>query len=223
MNRRSVEGNSAGLLRLFVAVHLPDRWLDALARAQEELRRQGLHLRFVRPEGIHLTLKFLGETDQRRLPEITRALASAVSGMRSFDVELGAPGTFGPRRRPRVVWYGITGDSAALVALHRAVEGALTPLGYAPEGRPFAPHLTLARVPDTLPPDEAERIAPTVARLATPQVDPLHVTSISLMRSQLGPGGARYSVVETWRLGGEADRRQAREDEAEKAATPDNP
>ena len=210
MNRRGAEAQPAGLLRLFVAAHLPDRWLEALARAQEELRRQGLGLRFVRPEGIHLTLKFLGETDQQRLPAITGALASAVSGVRSFDVELGAPGTFGPRRRPRVVWYGITGDSAALVALHRAVEGALTPLGYAPEGRPFAPHLTLARVPDTLPADEAERIVRAVARLTSPGVESLHVTSISLMSSQLGPGGARYSVVETWRLGDEAHQGQPR-------------
>ena len=186
--------------RLFVAVLLPPAWLDALAAAQEELRRDGLRLRYVRPESIHVTLMFLGETPAARIGDLSAALAAAAAESPVCMLTLAAAGTFGSRRRPRVVWYGLAGELTALGSLQRHVEERLARVGFAPEGREFRPHLTLARVPDDLSPAEAERIAPAIERLRVPQPPPFRVEAIALMQSRLGPGGARYTMRENWPL-----------------------
>jgi 2'-5' RNA ligase len=188
-------------LRLFVAVVLSATWHEALAAAQEELRQAGLRLRYVRPEGIHLTLKFLGETPATRLGDIATALGAAAERAGACTIELSGAGAFGPRRRPRVVWYGLAGALDELAALQRRVDEQLAAVGFAPEGRDFRPHLTLARVPEDLPPTEAERIVPAVERLHARRPQPFRVEAIALLQSRLGPGGARYTVRETWRLG----------------------
>ena len=199
--RSTADAKPAESLRLFVAILLPDDWLAALAGTQDGLRDAGLDLRCVRAEGIHLTLKFLGETPARRVAEISSTLEAAAARAGPCEVTLGASGFFGPRRRPRVVWQGIEGDLSALAAVQRAVDEALAGLGFARETRPFSPHLTLARVPDNLPAAEAERIAPAVEGLSRPHAAPLHVESFALMRSELGRGGARYTQLASWPLG----------------------
>lgn len=188
-------------LRLFVAILLPDSWLALLGDAQRDLRQAGLSLRYVRPEGIHLTLKFLGETPIERIAAIEVELATAAAATRPFTLELGGMGTFGPPSRPRVVWAGLGGDRRRLNELFDAVERTLLRTGTAPERRAFNPHLTLARVPDQIPSTEAARIVPALERRAAKTGEPHVVDSISLMRSELGPGGARYSVLGTWHLG----------------------
>jgi len=187
-------------LRLFVAVLLPPAWLTALETVQRDLRAAGLGLRYVRPEGVHLTLKFLGEVPAGRLPEIKNALAEAVPRSPAFDLALDRPGTFGPARRPRVVWAGIGGDHARLNAVHHAIDAALSRRGFPPEGRAFNPHLTLARVPDDLSTEDAARIVPALAGIRPLPAERHHVTSISLMQSRLGPGGARYAELGSWAL-----------------------
>jgi 2'-5' RNA ligase len=189
-------------LRLFVAILLPDSWLALLGDVQQDLRRAGLSLRYVRPEGIHLTLKFLGETPIDRIAVIEQALVEAASAVRPFTLHLGGLGTFGPPSRPRVVWAGIDGDRHRLNELFEAIERALQRTGIAPEQRAFNPHLTLARVPDQMPSPEAVRIVPALEH-RTWKAAMIHaVDSVSLMQSELGAGGARYTVLGTWRLGG---------------------
>jgi RNA 2',3'-cyclic 3'-phosphodiesterase len=204
--RPPARGGGEEPLRLFVAVILPDAWLAALAAMQASLRRAGLDLRYVRPEGIHLTLKFLGETPAARLTEVENALVTVVAGARPCRIALGGGGTFGPARRPRVVWCDVEGDAPALVALAGAIDAALAADGFAREARPLSPHLTLARVPDRLPPSEAERIAPAAHALRAAAVPPFTVERIALMRSELGRGGARYTALREWRLGEQATR-----------------
>jgi 2'-5' RNA ligase len=184
--------------RLVVAVLLPDSWLAALGAVQDDLRRAGLRLRYVRPEGIHLTLKFLGEVESARLASITAALQGPTVNLQPFRLSLGALGTFGPDRRPRVVWAGLRGDLASLGAVAEAVDVALAGAGFAREMRPFRPHLTLARVPDSLPADDAGRIAAALAGVRTVASAPLDVTGYALVRSELGPGGARYTTLQSW-------------------------
>src|SRR3972149_5549106 len=102
-------------LRLFVAVGLPGQVREALGRLQGELRRHDLsRLRWVRPQGVHLTLEFLGETPAGRVAAITKALAGATGGRRSFSLALRAPGAFGNRRGPRVLWLDVIGDEEPL-------------------------------------------------------------------------------------------------------------
>jgi RNA 2',3'-cyclic 3'-phosphodiesterase len=200
-DRRSGPREGLPSLRLFVAILLPESWLTLLGDVQRDLRQAGLSLRYVRPEGIHLTLKFLGETPVERIAAVEGALAEAAASVRPFALDLGGLGTFGPPSRPRVVWAGIDGDRRRLNELFNAVERALHRTGIAPERQAFNPHLTLARVPDQMPTSEAVRIAPALERRAAKTAESHYVDSISLMRSELGPGGARYTALGSWRLG----------------------
>ncbi|GAG17445.1 unnamed protein product, partial [marine sediment metagenome] len=188
------------LLRLFVAVDLPGQVREALARLQGGLRSHDLSdLRWVRPQGIHLTLKFLGETPAGRVAAITEALAGAIRGRRRSRLALGALGTFGGRRRPRVLWLDITGDIEHMRELQAAVEVALVEVGFPPEERGFSPHLTLARVPQPGRPDTAERIAQALESVAPPRSE-FDVREVVLMRSTLQPGGAVYERLAAFPL-----------------------
>jgi 2'-5' RNA ligase len=185
----------AGDLRLFVAVLLPDSWLTVLSDIQNRLHDRAPRLRYVRPEGIHLTLKFLGEVSVDRVAAIERALDTAASRSTPFTLSLGSPGIFGPPRRPRVVWIGIDGDRAGLGHVQQEVETAMASVGFRPDERGFSPHLTIARVPERLPSGEVGGIAGAVQSLSAPASPPHTVTSFALMRSELGHGGARYTAL----------------------------
>lgn len=180
-------------LRLFIAVELPEEWLAALARVQEALRAAGLDaLRWTRPEGIHLTLKFLGEVPEERLAGVVQAMTRAAARARPFTLRLGQLGAFGGPQRPRVLWAGVEGELEALTRLWRALEAEVRPLGFPPERDTLAPHLTLARVPEPAQREVAGTLANVLPRVALPELPPLNVAAIALMRSLLGPGGARY-------------------------------
>ena len=188
-------------LRLFVAIDLPEDVRESLGRLQSDLRRHDLPgLRWTRPEGVHLTLKFLGETPASSLAAIEGALARAVRGAQPFRLALGAPGTFGNRRGPRVLWVDVEGDVKPLQQLQAAVERELAAAGFAPEERGFSPHLTLARVPQPSPPGLAERVSRALAAVAAPRGE-IEVTELLLMRSRLQPSGAVYSRVAAFPLG----------------------
>ena len=188
-------------LRLFVAIDLPEYVRESLGRLQTDLRRHDLSsLRWTRPEGVHLTLKFLGETPATSLAAIEGALARAVREIPSFRLALGAPGTFGGRRGPRVLWVDVEGELQPLLRLQAAVELELAAVGIAPEERKFSPHLTLARVPQPPRPGLAERVARALEAVAAPRGE-FEATELALMRSRLQPGGAVYSRVTTFSLG----------------------
>jgi len=188
-------------LRLFVAIDLPEDVRESLGGLQADLRRHDLPgLRWTRPEGVHLTLKFLGETPATSLAAIESALARAVRGVPSFRLALGAPGTFGGRRGPRVLWVDVEGELPPLQRLQAAVERELAAVGFAPEEREFSPHLTLARVPQPPPPGLAERLSRALAAVAAAR-DEFEATELLLMRSSLQPGGAVYSRVAAFPLG----------------------
>lgn len=180
-------------LRLFIAVAVPEGWIAALAQTRALLRRRGLEqLRWVRPEGVHLTLKFLGNVDAARVDDLIAALRLAAAERAPFTLKLGGLGSFGPPSRARVVWAGVGGDLHALIHLWQSVEAHIGALGFPPERQRFNPHLTLARVPDSLPRDVAASIPATLSATKLPAAEPLLVRELALMRSHLRPGGARY-------------------------------
>jgi 2'-5' RNA ligase len=179
-------------LRLFVAVDLSEEVREELRRLQDDLRRRDLSsLRWVRPEGVHLTLKFLGETPVERVPAIEGALAEVVDGAAPFRLALGKLGTFGNRRGPRVLWLDIAGDAQRLKDLQAMVERALIEAGFPPEERQYSPHLTLARVPQPSGPGMAERVTRALDAVAAPRAE-FEVREVALIRSILQPGGAVY-------------------------------
>jgi 2'-5' RNA ligase len=193
MSDRTPVRSDARPLRLFVAVDIPHDVREALSRLQSDLKQRDLaRLRWVRPEGVHLTLKFLGDTPAEKVPAIEQALATAVRGRAPLRLALGKTGTFGSRRRPRVLWLDITGDVQRLGELQLAVDRALVDAGFPPEDRKFSPHLTLARVSQPAPPEAAESISQALEAVTPPQRE-FEVSEVLLMRSTLQPGGAVYT------------------------------
>ena len=186
--------------RLFVAVELDGYVQQALSRLQHELQRHRLlGLRWVRPESIHLTVKFLGETPRDKVASIVEALSSSTAGVAPHELSLGTVGTFGSRNAPRVVWVDLEGDLEPLLRLQEQVERALTPLGFPAEDRRFSPHLTLARVR----PEDARAVASPLAEAVAAVQAPnsrIEVRELSLMLSKLGPGGAVYTRLEAFPL-----------------------
>jgi 2'-5' RNA ligase len=132
-------------LKLFIALNLPPPVRQALWEAATPLRDRTLPVKWVRAEGIHLTLKFLGDVEEERAAELAGALARAAAGTHPLALALGGFGVFPDFERPRVVWVGVAADPALEILQHR-VEQEFAPLGFPSEARPFRPHITLGRV-----------------------------------------------------------------------------
>jgi 2'-5' RNA ligase len=182
-------------VRAFVAIELPEPVKIVLARLQRSLKEiKVASVKWVDPQGIHLTLKFLGNIDAAEIPELSRTLREAVEGIAPFHLELGEPGVFPHMRSPRVVWVGVRGETERLCALHNRVEQALLHHGFAAEKRAFSPHLTLGRVREGAQVTELRRLVDGVVAL---KADPVcfKVDSVNLMRSQLCREGAIYSCL----------------------------
>lgn len=181
------------MVRAFVAVDLPEdveRAMGAAAQSLRDARIEGL--RAVRPEGVHLTLKFLGDVPESRVDEIGHAVSETVAGHRQFEVSTGGFGAFPNKRRPQVLWIGISGRLEPLMGLQADVDAALGALGFQTETRPFHPHLTLARLDRRMPAD-ARRASMDALESTGPSAGlRIAVRSVSLVQSILGRGGARY-------------------------------
>ncbi|MGC4121535.1 MAG: RNA 2',3'-cyclic phosphodiesterase [Myxococcales bacterium] len=134
-------------MRLFVALELDDLARKRLADYQHRLQSLDRAVRWVNPEQIHLTLKFLGEVPDRQIPELAQAVDSLAT-QPAFEFVMESVGYFGSPRSPRVIWAGVRMPNPALTALQKASETAISPLGYPPEDRAYSPHLTLGRVKD---------------------------------------------------------------------------
>ena len=181
------------MLRLFVALELPPAVREALRSAQAGLKEARLPVRWVDPEGAHLTLKFLGSTRPEQVPAISAALADVARAHRPLELETAELGCFPHARAPRVVWLGLAGAVQALGALRDDVERLIAPLGFPTEQRPFSPHLTLGRTSKDATRQDVARIGPVITATHAPPAIYWRVGSISLMRSDLGPAGARYT------------------------------
>jgi 2'-5' RNA ligase len=187
-------------LRLFVACEVPDDVKEALGETITSLRKKsGPAVRWIKPEGIHVTLKFLGEVPVKKLPAVKLAIQEAVVGHSPFELEFSNIGTFGGREGLRIMWVGIAGDVLRLEALVRAVNAALAVVGFEPERRPYRPHLTLGRVRDEIGTRQRAEIEVAVGKTDVPGVN-WRTSQVSLMRSRLGPGGASYEVLATFPL-----------------------
>ncbi|MBN1963292.1 MAG: RNA 2',3'-cyclic phosphodiesterase [Anaerolineae bacterium] len=190
-------------LRLFIALELPPAVRDALAAAQDQLQPQvpPRAVRWTQPEGIHLTLKFLGDTPAARVDSIGAALVEAVTGHAALALRAGTLGCFPNTERPRVLWIGLSGDLDRLSVLQAAVERALGPLGFPRENRPFSPHLTLGRVRREASRQDVQALGALVARSRVGTVATWTADAVSLMQSDLHPDGARYTCLRRVPLG----------------------
>jgi 2'-5' RNA ligase len=178
--------------RLFVAVDLAAGLRSAVADALVRGRPLAARAKWVAADAAHVTLAFLGWVAGPRVSEIARALELAAAVARPFEATLAPAGTFGRPVSPRVLWLGIGGDVAAFTALQAAVADALAALGFAPEARPFHPHVTLARARD---PRGDRDLARARAALDPPGAASMLVEDVVLFESRLSPSGARYTAL----------------------------
>jgi 2'-5' RNA ligase len=185
-------------VRLFLAINLPGEERERLSNETAPLRAAGLPVRWVPPANLHLTLRFLGSVEASLVQPIMEAAARAVDGLEAFDVPISGVGAFPGPHRPRVLWIGAK-DVPPLRRLHAALEEALAPLGFAPGGRAFQPHVTLGRVHARARPRELAPFADLASRIRYRGVLP--VRAVDLMRSELAPGGARYERIGGMPLG----------------------
>lgn len=179
-------------MRLFLAINLPDDVRRRAYEAAAPLRAASPAVSWVAERNLHLTLKFLGEVPDGGDDGIVRGMQEVVGRHAGITLSIGGFGAFPNMRRPRVVWLGIAGDPR-LELLHHDVEVACAALGFAVEGRPFRPHVTLGRVKGAMSADEARALA-AAARSARFRASSA-VESVDVMRSELSPGGSRYTVL----------------------------
>jgi RNA 2',3'-cyclic 3'-phosphodiesterase len=188
-------------IRSFIAVELPDKVKDGLGRIQSTLKSDDPNCtKWVDPQSIHLTLKFLGNIDVNRIDAITGAMQDTAALFDEFRLQIGGLGAFPNLRRVQVIWVGIKGDIERLLALQKNLDTKLAKLGYLPEKRAFVPHLTLARVRDYASPAERLALGELITGTRENLMFNVAVTSLSLMRSQLNPKGAIYSQLRSVEL-----------------------
>jgi 2'-5' RNA ligase len=181
-------------MRVFVAVELPEDVREAVYRGTARLRQANRDVRWVPAPNMHLTLKFLGDIDDRRLAPVRKAVAAVAADQAPFDLCLGEVGAFPTLRRPRVVWIGVRGATDALGALAQRLDEQLHDVGFPRESRPYRAHLTLGRprrpgalidAPSVTVPDRTFSIDHAV-----------------IMESRLSPQGAQYEALEVLPFGG---------------------
>jgi 2'-5' RNA ligase len=180
-----------GDVRAFMALELTTGVREAIAELTASLRARMPSARWVRPEGVHLTLRFLGTTPPARIDRLRPALAAAASECEPLEAHIAGLGTFpGPGRPPRVLWLGIQIPPPGL-ALQAACERAAVLAGFPAEERPFRSHLTLAR------------FRQRILRPSLPPVDlgTVRLETLALVRSELRPHGAVYTPIDRFPLG----------------------
>jgi len=186
-------------LRTFIAINVPPAVLDTIIRIQTRFKSLGLHASWVKPGNLHLTLKFLGDTDPDRIPGIQYTLTETLASYTRFQLLLDSVGVFPDTNNPRVLWLGLKDEEGALKTLQADIKKALESIGFPREQRPFSPHVTLARVKSSKGKkqlkDELDAMNP---KGINPH--PFDVGEIHLYESQLTPKGSIYTILANFKL-----------------------
>lgn len=184
-------------LRLFIAIELPETIHANIAHAMATLQKATPRhaIRWVPPENLHLTLKFLGTTPEDQIENVGQALGKAIEGQPAFLVDIEGSGCFPDYRRPRVIWLGLKDSSMQLSPLRNAVEALVAPLGFPTDVRPFSPHLTLGRVKDRTSFETLAQIGKGVQNQHIGHIASWPCHAVSLMQSDLQPSGAVYTQL----------------------------
>ncbi len=177
------------MIRSFICFEIPAAIKECLREVQSSLRQLDAQISWVKPENIHLTLKFLGDVSASRLPSVTAAIERAAASIAPFELEVSGAGCFPSARSPRVLWVGLSDLPPSLAELHKAMEAELASVGFARESKKFSPHLTIGRV-------RAPRNAALVAEQLLAggfAAQRFTAREVILMRSDLNPAGSIYT------------------------------
>ena len=176
-------------MRTFVAIEMPQQVLDALRGLSDRLRASGSRVSWVKPENMHLTLRFLGDVDEEHIDRLAAILCEAYKGMIPFAASVRGTGAFPNMRRPSVIWVGVEPFEGGLATVQTAAESAARAIGLPPEDKTFHPHLTLARIKDAR---EARPLMDLFACERDFHAGDFTVAGVSLFCSQLTPHGPIY-------------------------------
>jgi 2'-5' RNA ligase len=192
------------MIRAFLAIDPPEEILDAIGRIQGRLQRviRG-ELRWVRPEAIHLTLKFFGDISEEAVADIAAVVEKAAARAAPFLLAIGGVGVFPDQRRPRVLWLGMDGDVPRLLRLQQELEAGLGMVGFPAEERPFRPHLTLARIKSS---KGLNGLAQALEKGEEQKAGEFRASGIGLIRSELTPRGAVYTRLKWFPFAGNEGR-----------------
>lgn len=180
-------------IRSFLALDPPEEVLREITAVQNRLRKliEG-DIRWVRPEGIHLTFKFFGDVSVDDVANIATVVEKAVEGERPFSLSIGGAGVFPDPHRPRVIWLGMNGDVERLLVFQKGLDQALLQIGFPREERPFRPHLTLGRIKTS---KGLIGLAQALEAGEEYTAGRFIASGLSLMQSELTPRGAIYTKL----------------------------
>jgi 2'-5' RNA ligase len=186
------------VIRAFIAIDLSQEIIQRLDQVSTQLKKrlEGVPVRWVQVDNIHLTLKFLGDVSLANIDMLKKILQTEVEGHRAFEISVGGLGAFPTPRRPRVVWVGVEAP-ADLSAVQNGVENAMSLLGYAREDRPFSPHLTLGRVSRNAGTQDERQIGEAIEAAKLGFLGVARVNEVHLYKSDLNPNGAVYTRLFT--------------------------
>ncbi len=195
----TIRREMASTVRTFIAIPVSEEIRKALGRLAEEGKRAGgdwqgqvAGVKWVDPALIHLTLRFLGDVEEARIPEVVDALRLAGGAAVPFELAIAGVGAFPNLRRPRVIWVGAVEKGSVLRGLASAVEEAARRLGFGAADHPFSPHLTVARVKS---PKGLDRLVEVLERHAGDEFGTERVGAFRLMKSDLRPQGPVYTPL----------------------------
>lgn len=183
-------------MRTFIAIGIPKNIKDKIGVYEEPLRKERAKISWIKPENIHITLKFLGEVEENKIQEIYEALKKCVSNQKPFDIEVIGTGGFPNLNRPRIIWVGLKKGSEELKTLAKSIDNELEKLGFRKEKRGFSPHLTVGRVKNIY------NIHEFVEKMNSVEFkgDTFTADEILIMKSDLKPTGAVYTKLHTIKL-----------------------
>lgn len=192
-------------MRLFIALDLPPEARQAAAEVSRELKSSSADVKWVKPELMHLTLKFLGETPEGQVAEIKSALEEVCGGRVGLDLAIKGCGSFPPNKKPQVVWLGLDGQKDQLLDLAGAIEARLELLGFPPERRSFKAHLTLGRLRrgpkrGNRPSGSTVPLARAIAALKDYNGPVFRADNVVLIKSTLTPAGPIYEPLAEFKL-----------------------
>lgn len=193
------------LLRAFIAIQIPAAIQGAIQEQTSDLRRAlgSALIRWVPPQNIHLTLKFLGDISPANVALLTQMLTQEAKQYPPFDIRVSGIGSYPTSRRPRVIWIGIHAP-AVLASLQHGIESTSARLGYAPEYRAFSPHLTIGRVKQNVSQTEMLKIRSALEGTTVGELGSARIDSVHLYKSDLQPGGPIYTRLFSAPLNGAA-------------------
>jgi 2'-5' RNA ligase len=185
------------LIRAFIAITPPEALHSAMHDVREAFRPQARSWRWIPPENVHLTLKFLGDVPAAALPSLAQAMEQAVAEQPLFALRMQNLGCFPSLSRPRVLWMGLEDTQGALAGIYGRLEAALAALGYASETRPFRPHLTLARARQRGDTIDRVQLGSLLNAFRGERFGEFVVGHLHLYRSDLRKEGAIYTILHT--------------------------